>query len=459
VNKTVLAALAACALLSACGTSTPADPDAVAKAGGAKPRVVVAVIDSAMNPYHEYFYAGSPIYPNGGPSSVTPEVLAALGVPPENVIELSHTGNLTKDKFTDAAKWAAVQPRKPYWFKGTNLIGISFADAPCLVPSANPAKSPHGVGTSASVLTANPDAIVLFVETWSELATDDSHLYAFLHPAVDVISTSYGVGLPVDPVGTGLFLPEVEPFVASFDGVVRLGKMHFSSGGNSPGFTPARGGAGPWWSIGVDGSEEGTSEGRELLSGNVPDFVADFTQELPYCQDCERGTQSVSGTSFSTPRAAGFASKIILEARRALGHVGGIRVAADGTPIMAEGPGRALTNWQIRRAMEEGAWVATPADFDVAALDTAVPVNDAAPWLQVGWGELSTVPEKQVVTETLAHLGFGTPTRTKSAEFCDYQTKVIEERIFWWQNLALDAAERAIETVPYVFCGSSLPAL
>ena len=54
-----------------------------------RPRVIVADIDSGINPYHAYYYAGSEIYPDAAPSSVTQEVLDAFGVKPENVVELT----------------------------------------------------------------------------------------------------------------------------------------------------------------------------------------------------------------------------------------------------------------------------------------------------------------------------------------------------------------------------------
>lgn len=448
--KKLLALSTLFALLSACGDS--ADLDLQKVAGNGEPRVIVAVIDSAMNPYHDFFYAGSAIYKNAPPSSVTPEVLAELGVPPENIITLTRTGNITKDKKSDEAVWSKIRRGKPYWFKGTNLVGVSFSGKPFLMPSAaNPEKNPHGVGTSAAVLIANPEAIILFVETWDSLANDDSHKFAFLHPAVDFISTSYGVSIP----NTGFPLPEASTFLATFDSVVKMGKMHFSSGGNGPGLTPFRAGAGPWWSIGVSGIEEDESEGKSILSGNFPDFISDFTQDLPYCQDCERPlTTGVGGTSFSTPRAAGVASRVLLETRRALGHGGGIRIHPNGLPVMAEGNGRTVTNWDIRRALEEAAWVPGLGDQSPSA-DLGYPVNPAAPWLQVGWGDLSARADKKVIAEAIAHLGFGTPARNKDAGFCDFQTLVMEERILYWSNVALDSGDHQVDgDIPYIFCGS-----
>ena len=286
-----------------------------------QPRVVVADIDSAINPYHDLFYRDGPLYGDAVPSAVTQEVLELFGVPPQNVVTLTRTGNFANDVAADQAFWDSVVPGQLYHFRGTNIIATSFVGAglPPLIPTTD--KSAHGLGTASSVLNANPDAILLFVETEGALGSDESHDFAFLHPEVDIVTTSYGVSIP----GTGFPLPETRAFHDTYKAVVEMGKLHFSSGGNGPGLTPLRAGAGPWWSIGVGGIEEGSSEGDTLISGVFPDFVSDFTQSLPYCMDCESEVDEfVAGTSFSTPRAAGVASKVLLRARTLLGHAGGI---------------------------------------------------------------------------------------------------------------------------------------
>lgn len=400
----------------------------------ARPRAVVAVLDSGINPYHDFYYAGSPLYPNAHPSAVTQEVLDAFGVKPENIVTLTRTGNLANDLVADAAFWSRVTRGETYHFRGTNIIARSFAGSSDVVLKPDTSKSAHGVGTSGSVLAANPDAVLFFVEQASALGSETSHAFAFQHPAIDVISTSYGVSIP----NTGFPLPEYRAFEHTYEGVVTNGKLHFSSGGNGPGMTPLRAGAGPWWSIGVSGIEEGSSEGDTLLSGNFPDFVSDFTQEVPYCMDCEAGLREVGGTSFSTPRAAGVASKVIQEARRLRTHAGGITLV-NGAPTMVAGTGNPITNWQVRRALEAAAWIPDstaydPVDgvFDLAGL----PINPAAPWLQVGWGDLTALGAKGVLPSALSELGLGTTPRVKPTGYCEFQTTIIRERQLYWNNLA-----------------------
>jgi hypothetical protein len=390
---------------------------------------------------------------------VTREVLTALGVKPENVVRLTRTGNFAADIAADSGFWSRVKRGEKYHFVGTNIIASSLANTgPYLKPTA--AKNPHGVGTSSSVLTANPDAIIYFIEANDALGSAESHAAAFKNPAVDIVTTSYGVSF-----GLGLVpAPEYRVFENSYEGVVRRGKLHFSSGGNGPGVTALRAGAGPWWAIGVSGIEEHNGDGDTVLSGNLPDFVADFTQTLPYCMDCEKGAQSTSGTSFSTPQSAGLASRVLLQARRNLGHVGGIKMV-NGVPVMARSGQNLITNFEIRRALEEAAWIPDTTAYDPTLVTEGgfgIPINPAAPWLQVAWGDLTIDAEKGVVSAAMKELGFAGTGRDKPVGYCEFQTAVIEGRKAWWNEIAPtlpDNPELTGETPPgapardpFVYC-------
>ena len=409
----------------------PAGPGA-AKPLKEEPRVVVAVIDTGINAYHEYFNAGGPLYGKSRPSSVTPAVLKELGIDKEHIIRLTRTGNFAADFAKDKAKFDRIKKGEPYWFAGTNVIGISFEDGEPLRPDGD--ASPHGIGTAASVLGANPDAIVIAVEG----INSDSEKWAFTHPAVDIVSTSYGP--PVPTTGN---------LSSSYTGVVENGKAHFGAATNDPQYAGTDATSGPWWSIGVAGFEEGDSNGRQVLSGNIPDFVGDFTQELPYCRSCETGMRDVSGTSFATPRSAGTFSKILLEARRASRHTGGI--TGGKKPLLVSGRHN-LTVWQMRRALEEAAYYPTSQDYS-AGDPTSVPVADQKPWYQMGWGLITPDKRMRVIHETLAHLGIEKkPKRTKPQEACDFMTRNMEARRAYWERAAVLGEGFGRTEDPYVYC-------
>lgn len=411
-------------------------------------RTVVAVIEGGgTNPYHEFFNAGGSLYGESAPSSVTPEVLEELGIDEDHIIRITRTGDFEADYAADRDQFAAIRRGEPYWFEGTNLIGISFSgnEGQRLRPDGG---GTHPVGTSAAVLTANPEAIVVSVEAPSAplgvpgFATIPlGEEWAFSHPSVDFITTSYG---PPGSPPLGYHLND------SYTGVVENGKLHMGASDNSPALSPVDATSGPWWTIGVSGFGEHSSEGRSALSGTAPDVIADWTQTLPYCKGCEEGTSTVSGTSFASPRTAGTTSKIVLEARRAAGHGGGIRIREGEAPVMVEGNGLSLTNWEVRRALEEAAYYPTIGDWSPGQ---DPPIPDAAPWTLAGWGVVTPDPEHEVIPEALAHLGVGgEPTRTKGPDACAYMTANIHARRAWWNAVAPFSQSNGNLDDPYEYC-------
>lgn len=402
----------------------------------AEPRVVVAVIDTGINPYHQYFNTGGSLYKDARPSSVTPAVLKEFGIDEDHIITLTRTGNFAADFAKDKAQFAAIEQGEPYWFEGTNVIGISFLPQNRLRPDGT--ADTHGISTAASVLTANPAAIVVAVEAPSVAAED----WAFAHPAVDIVTTSYG---------TPTSVPTLKHLSSSYTGAVTNGKAHFGAAANDPSYSTFDGTSGPWWTIGISGYEEGEGNGRSAASGSIPDFVGDYTQELPACRSCEHGLQMKNGTSFATPRSAGTFSKILLEARRGAGHVGGISTGGADGPLMVDGT-RRLSVWDIRRALEEAAYYPGSQDY-VPGYPASVPVAEQAPWYQMSWGLISPDPLLGVIPETLAHLGFGPkPTRTKPQEACDFMTGNMEARRAYWEQIAARGEGFGRTGDPYIYC-------
>ena len=402
---------------------------------------VVAVIEGGhTNPYHEFFHTGGSLYGSGAPTSVTPEVLEEFGIDEDHIIRLTRTGDFAADFAADQAQFTAIQVGQPYWFEGTNIIGVSLSSSNPLSPVQG---GTHPVGTTSAVLTANPETIVVSVQSpGAPLGVPGFATYpageawVFETPWVDLITSSYGPpGSP--PLGYHL--------TDSYRGVVERGKIAVGASDNSPALSPVDATSGPWWVVGIAGFGEGSSEGRVLTSGSLPDFLADFTQTLPYCKSCESGKSSVSGTSFASPRTAGTLSAILLQARRAAGHTGGIRTV-DGTPVMVHGRGITRTNWQVRRALEEAAVYPTGG----SGSDPGIPQQ--APWSIAGWGVVTPAPAHGVIPEALAHLGIsGTPTRSKSADTCAFMTANILARHAWWDAAPFSQSEPSLED-PYEYC-------
>lgn len=445
--RRLLPTLLAAWLLAACGDGGGPASDGEPSTSAAKARVVVAVVDSALTPYHAFYYAGSPIYPRTGPASVTREVLAELGVAAADRVQLTRSGDLANDVAADAAFWGRVEHGKPYWFEGSNIVAISYCEEPFRPLQPESGKNPHGTGTSAAMLKANPEAVLLFVEA-CEMPTgpDPAALeYALTHPAMDLLSFSYNFGLPT-----------TEP--SAYRGVIEFGKLIFQAAGNYPIPVTYQGGAGSWWTIGVSGIDE-QANGQVVSAALLPDFVAGFADSLPFCMDCESELLTIAGTSVSTPQAAGLASKILLEARRRLGHQGGIHLDAGQPPAMVVSGERRISNWDLRRALEEAAYIDyAPGDYTppAPAADlppvNAIPINPVAPWLQLAWGDLSTAPEKSVATEALARLGFGAPGRQKTARHCQFMAAQMRIRQTYGDLRGTASGELVPADNPHRFC-------
>ncbi len=390
-------------------------------------RVVVAPIDSGINPYHDRFQVGAD-------TAVTPDILAEFGIDADHILHISRS----YDDDAAAGVYDGVKTGEDYWFEGTNIIvrSADFGSRPFLPDDSG---DTHGTGVSGSVQAANPEAIIYFHEG---LGTANEE-HAFAHPSVDIVTTSYGLptAAPIGNIG------------GSYDGVVNQGKMHFGANPNDPSAGPLDSTGGPWWGFSISGFEEGTSNGKAVLSGSAPEFVADFTQDLPYCDTCTTGTQSVSGTSFATPSSAGMMSAALLDLRRQADHDGPI-VTVDDTAFMVHGQDAdlQLTNWDLRRALEEAAAVPTVDEYDPAeaVFDLGTYPNlPAGGYTLYGWGLLTTDPERDTVTGILDFIATGET--TKSADTCSYMTQHFAAReAIWTANFLSDGFGESADS--YIAC-------
>ena len=110
------------------------------------------------------------------------------------------TQNGTWQERYDADKescWDVITSTDIVYFPGTRIIGTTPDDATD-IPILDDPSDGHGTAVTGSVLDANPDAVIFFVEGFSDAAV----LAAANQPLVDIITTSFGpigsVPVPVE---------------------------------------------------------------------------------------------------------------------------------------------------------------------------------------------------------------------------------------------------------------------
>lgn len=376
--------------------------------GGVTPaayaQVVVAVIDTGANPYHEHFAR-----PDGVPAPVLDTFVNTLdGASPARV-NLTQSGDHEARVKADEDVWAAMEPGVLYHFEGTRVLGISF-DEPSDEMHVVLDDAGHGSGTTGAVLDANPDAIVVLVEGISA----DAEAWAAMQPWIDIVSMSYGPTGSVPKSGALFGLTTAEATRLMWDS----GKLPVGAADNSPAFAPGDETAGPPWVLGVAGDNM-TDACREHVSGTAPDFTSDFTQTLPR-HDSVDEKREMSGTSFSTPKTAGTLSLALQRVRATFGHAGGI---TPGGALAVAPDGRAITNADVREAFN---LTAQYLPFDPLACPGG-PVNPAAPWLQQGWGHVG--PE--MADAAVLHLLGEAPAADK-AQARAFQEALMESRRLIW---------------------------
>tara|TARA_B100000609_G_scaffold195745_1_gene190157 strand:+ start:778 stop:1998 length:1221 start_codon:yes stop_codon:yes gene_type:complete len=337
---------------------------------------VVAPIDTGINVYHNHF-----IMNQSYPSSL----LEGLNV--TMTCDISTEGTWQERYEADKEScWDQITPTDIVWFRGTRIIGTS-PDNGTDIPILDDPQDGHGTAVTGAVLDANPDAVIFFVEGFSDAAV----LAAANQPLVDIISTSFG------PIGS-IPVPGIED--ATKIAVVENKKIHTGAADNSPSPAVQDSTAGPPWSIGISGYAEEGDDQKETMSGSYPDIAADWTQILPNHDDID-GYHETSGTSFATPRTAGLLSKIILTLRSDFGDYssGADPITRMGNLVYSEGLN--VSNDDLRDALNLSAWYPSSSTWD--PFSGTVPISPLAPCTQVGWG----VVNESNVQPIIDHLGGG----------------------------------------------------
>jgi len=362
---------------------------------------VVAPVDTGINVYHDHFSMNES-YPQW--------LLDQLGV---NIV-CNITSNGTWQERYEADRescWDVIESGDIVWFRGTRIIGTT-PDDDTDIPILDDPSDGHGTAVTGAVLNANPDAVIFFVEGFSDAAV----LAAANQPLVDIITTSFGPILSI-PV------PGIED--ATKVAVVQEKKIHTGAADNSPSPAIQDSTAGPPWSIGISGYAEEDDDQKETMSGSYPDIAADWTQFLPNHDDID-GYHWTSGTSFATPRTAGLLSEVLESLRLEFGDLSSGADPDSRMGFIVNGTNFSLTNDDVRDALNLSAWYPSFSTWD--PLSGTTPVSPVAPCTQVGWG----VVNESNVRPIIGHLNASNAMsqRPFDVEFCMESNQDIREA-YW----------------------------
>ena len=362
---------------------------------------VVAPVDTGINVYHDHFRTNE---------TFRDWLIDGLGV--TMTCELTFEGTWQERYEADKEScWDTINSTDIVYFPGTKIIGTT-PDDNTDIPILDDPSDGHGTAVTGAVLDANPDAIIFFVEGFSDAAV----LAAANQPLVDIITTSFG------PIGS-IPVPGIED--ATKVAVVQEKKIHTGAADNSPSPAVQDSTAGPPWSIGVSGYAEEGDDQKETMSGSYPDIAADWTQVLPNHDDID-GYHETSGTSFATPRTAGLLSKIIQHLRSESGDYSSGADPELRGGFLVNGVDLNITQADIRDALNLSAWYPSFSTWD--PLSGTTPVSPVAPCTQLGWG----VVNESNVEPIINHLnGTSTqPSRPSDVTMCMETNQQIRES-YW----------------------------
>ena len=319
---------------------------------------IVAPIDTGINVYHNHFVLNETL----------PEwMLDGLGV----TMWCNITTEGTWEERYEADRetcWDVITSSDIVYFPGTRIIATTPDDGTD-IPILDDPSDGHGTAVTGAVLDANPDAIIFFVEGFSDAAV----LAAANQPLVDIITTSFG------PIGS-IPVPGIED--STRVAVVENKKIHTGAADNTPSPAVQDPTAGPPWSIGVSGYAEEEDDQKETMSGSYPDIAADWTQMLPNHDDID-GYHQTSGTSFATPRTAGILSMVLTMLREDSGDLMS-GASEERSGLLVNGRNLSISNDDIRDALNLSAWYPSASTWDPTS--GTLPISPIAPCTQVGWG-------------------------------------------------------------------------
>lgn len=320
------------------------------------PRVVVAILDTGLNPYHDEFRQVRPGedawahpsqyltgYPAGaGALNVTFDLPNATTGQRE--FEWSHYMD------HDSDLWNATQGETLYWLPGTKVVGLVGFDAPLPGAGHGSMTTSRAAGNTISI----PGAEVLVVHVVAPLSLevgtvgDDAQARATRwmadQPFIDIQSHSWGMPFTCAGVATTHLWGWAEAFkyarekqlvmVAAANGHGNTGTLGYPS--------QCQDNSGIAGVVTVGGTE---NAGYARWANWFPAISGDGCANPAIDEQTVNQTANTGGgTSSATPFAAGGAAKVVLEARRILRDPrvgvrdGVLAEAHDGADLPARGP-------------------------------------------------------------------------------------------------------------------------
>jgi hypothetical protein len=322
-------------------------------AAAAVPQVVVALIDTGINPYSPAFRDTSALAQQP-PSAYLPDYPADCASTPAQPTTTCAIGlHLTLDVpyadgiAADAAVWSSVVRGQLYYVPGTKIVGaVSFGPGGTSCATAELGcddriiLDDHGHGTMTSSRATGapnslaPTARVVMIEGLG----DDNSAWAAAQPWIDVQSNSWGSAVPA---------PAQEQIQQTFTEIAKK-QLVFVASGNGLAFNGVA--PTPTWfdALAAQGVVlvGGHDNGRiAAWAGTPAQVVADAYAGFTAIHDTNEPMRSAPiacCTSAASPYAAGGGAAILLEARRILGdtrtglHDGAVARGAAG--LVPAGP-------------------------------------------------------------------------------------------------------------------------
>jgi hypothetical protein len=297
-----------------------------------KPHVVVAVIDTGVNPYHSEYQE---LYDTADPAEYIP------GYPEDvQVLQLSEwkesVRGMPNRNIMDQHIWNSTLPRTLYRVDGTKIVGlITFQNATgAYAESSTLPGSGHGTMTSSratgnTISAGGPAVRLVLVQGFGIEGIE----WAAEQDWIDILSISAGI-TGANPVQGNV---QGEAGMKAMNKASHM-KPFFASSGNGLGNAGLLGF--PTWLRGASGvpdviSVGANDNGRLSQWHNQQPYIVGDGCGNPSATDNTPSniTNSGGGTSSATPYSAGTGAMIVLEARRILGdaHVG-VRRSAEAIP-------------------------------------------------------------------------------------------------------------------------------